>query len=102
LKKYPCAECGELRLYRSRTRGVREFVQKVFLRAGHVYRCHNCNWRGWVKNQPAYNRNADLRRRTVFWSTFAILMCALIALRFEVIENTIWALIKILMGPLTQ
>jgi predicted RNA-binding Zn-ribbon protein involved in translation (DUF1610 family) len=43
-----CPECGRsARLYRSHTRsGFERAIRK--LTPYQVYRCHDCNWRGWL------------------------------------------------------
>jgi uncharacterized protein with PIN domain len=44
-----CPKCKSQSLYRSHSRNLWEKVQKVFRQGKHLYRCHECNWRGWVK-----------------------------------------------------
>ena len=42
-----CPSCGEFKLYRSRSRNLSEKLVKRFL-PFKIFRCHNCNWRGWI------------------------------------------------------
>lgn len=42
-----CPSCGEYRLHQSRARNNMEKMMKRFL-PYKLYRCHNCNWRGWI------------------------------------------------------
>jgi uncharacterized protein with PIN domain len=43
-----CPNCGEQQLYRSHSRTMLEAVLKKFT-SRRLYRCHNCNWRGWLR-----------------------------------------------------
>ncbi|HNV01946.1 MAG TPA: hypothetical protein PLE61_07535 [Vicinamibacterales bacterium] len=42
-----CPACGSRRVYRSRTRSVFERIRRQ-VTTKRPFRCHNCNWRGWV------------------------------------------------------
>ncbi len=43
-----CPKCQEVgRVYRSWPRGILENVGLKLLPPYGLYRCHNCNWRGW-------------------------------------------------------
>lgn len=48
----PCPRCGEYNLYRSHSKNFIERGIKSVLPVK-TYRCHNCNWRGWMnKRRP--------------------------------------------------
>lgn len=42
-----CPACGSQRVYRSRTRSAFERIRRQ-VTMKRPYRCHNCDWRGWV------------------------------------------------------
>ncbi len=42
-----CPSCGEYSLYRSHSRTMAEAIRKK-LTSKRTYRCHKCNWRGWL------------------------------------------------------
>ena len=46
----PCPRCGEYRLYRSHAKNRVEALVKRFL-PFKPYRCHACNWRGWISKR---------------------------------------------------
>lgn len=44
-----CPACKIVgRVHRSRTRSLREKIITTMAPVLSVYRCHNCNWRGWL------------------------------------------------------
>jgi len=43
----PCPKCGSTRIRRSRTRDLKERLQKLFNQR--AYRCLVCDWRGILK-----------------------------------------------------
>lgn len=46
----PCPRCGEYRLYRSHTKNrVEALIKRLF--PLNLYRCHACNWRGWISKR---------------------------------------------------
>jgi predicted RNA-binding Zn-ribbon protein involved in translation (DUF1610 family) len=44
---FGCPKCHSFAIYRSRPRGLIERVRKHFT-ALRPYRCHSCEWRGWL------------------------------------------------------
>lgn len=44
---YGCPNCRSFAIYRSRPHGLVERVRKYFT-ALRPYRCHTCQWRGWL------------------------------------------------------
>ncbi len=46
-KAVGCPGCGEYSLFRSRSKGLGEFIRKKFTNK-RPYRCQKCGWRGWV------------------------------------------------------
>jgi FlaA1/EpsC-like NDP-sugar epimerase len=47
LVEQPCPHCASLSLHRSKARSVPERVRRRFT-ARRLYRCGDCNWRGWL------------------------------------------------------
>jgi predicted RNA-binding Zn-ribbon protein involved in translation (DUF1610 family) len=45
---YDCPKCSNPSLFRSRHRGMFEFIRKNMSNL-RPYRCHKCGWRGWLK-----------------------------------------------------
>jgi hypothetical protein len=43
----PCPSCQARRLYRSKARTLRERIRRK-VSARRLYRCTNCDWRGWL------------------------------------------------------
>lgn len=67
----PCPSCGEYRMHQSRARNTTEKLMKRLL-PYKVYRCHNCNWRGWIpKRKLKANVNA---LKTAFFYAGVILL----------------------------
>src|SRR6185312_10702636 len=44
---HACPACGSLRCYHSRPRGMENFW-RLFIPFIQPYRCHACNWRGYI------------------------------------------------------
>jgi predicted RNA-binding Zn-ribbon protein involved in translation (DUF1610 family) len=44
---YGCPNCRSFAIYRSRPRWGWESIRRHFT-ALRPYRCHSCNWRGWL------------------------------------------------------
>ncbi len=42
-----CPACGRSTLFRSHSKNLAERVRKK-MTSRRIYRCHNCNWRGWL------------------------------------------------------
>jgi len=44
-----CPSCKTIgKVNRSKPRGVKEKIRLKLMPVYSVYRCHNCNWRGWL------------------------------------------------------
>jgi uncharacterized protein with PIN domain len=61
-----CDKCGGV-LYRSRSRSFVEKLIKLTTRY-RTYRCHECNWRGWIVSKPA--PMTQTRRRAIARAVF--------------------------------
>jgi hypothetical protein len=49
-----CPKCGQVgRVFRSWPRSVVESIALKFLPLHGLYRCHDCNWRGWKVRSSA-------------------------------------------------
>lgn len=49
-----CPQCQTTgKVHRSKTRGFSEKLRLRLLPMYAVYRCHNCNWRGWLMRSTA-------------------------------------------------
>lgn len=51
---HKCPQCKTVgKVNRSKTRNLRERIRLQVVPVYAVYRCHNCNWRGWMKRSNA-------------------------------------------------
>lgn len=49
-----CPQCSTVgKVYRSRVNGIFERLRRMAMPIVAVYRCHNCNWRGWLLRRPS-------------------------------------------------
>lgn len=49
-----CPNCKTVgRVHRSKLRNLKERVISTFVPVYGVYRCHHCNWRGWLTRSSA-------------------------------------------------
>ena len=71
-----CPKCGG-RTHRSQTRGFNEKLVKAFT-PQRVYRCRECDWRGWLRNRDLSTRGHPLR--TIIGVLVTLLITALLAL----------------------
>ncbi len=46
-----CPNCKSDALFRSHAKGLLEKLGKIFRRRQRLYRCHECNWRGWLSKR---------------------------------------------------
>lgn len=69
-----CSRCATP-THRSRTQGFNERVIKA-LTSYRPYRCHECGWRGWLRDSN------PLRRRDVLRTAVAVLITLVIATIF--------------------
>ena len=67
----PCPQCGEYDLYRSRSRNIAEKIIKKLL-PYKTYRCHNCNWRGWI-NKHKMGGKKFLMKTILFYAIIFII-----------------------------
>jgi predicted RNA-binding Zn-ribbon protein involved in translation (DUF1610 family) len=65
----PCPRCGEYNLYRSHSKNILERAVKNILPLK-TYRCHNCNWRGWL-NKKRRQKKATLKS-LLFYAAVAV------------------------------
>jgi hypothetical protein len=71
-----CPRCGEI-VHRSHTRGFAEKLVKA-LTSHKTYRCHECDWRGWLRTgDPARRRHKLL---TIISVLLTLLITTLVAL----------------------
>ncbi len=68
---YPCPQCGQYKLYRSRSRNHIETLIKVIL-PYKTYRCHACNWRGWISKRKASGKGSLLKSVVFYICVFII------------------------------
>jgi hypothetical protein len=71
-----CPKCGG-RTHRSRTRGFNEKLVKA-VTSQKVYRCRECDWRGWLRNRDSSRRGHPLR--TIIGVLVTLLITTLLAL----------------------
>ena len=67
----PCPECEEFSLYRSKSKNLKEKVFKKITRYK-LYRCRECEWRGWLK-KPKYANKKDMYRDVIFYAILLII-----------------------------
>lgn len=72
----PCPHCGG-RAHRSHTRGLREKLTRV-LTSKKLYRCRECNWRGWLRHRDSSKRGHPVR--TIIGILVTLLITTLLAL----------------------
>lgn len=72
---HACPHCHTSgKVHRSLPRTVREKLTKVLLPVYGIYRCHNCNWRGWL---PRGSTSPMMRRMLV--ALYTTLLLAILA-----------------------
>ena len=76
-----CPQCGEYDLYRSRSRNlIEKSVKKISpLR---TYRCHHCNWRGWMTKQKASGNKITVK--TIIFYLFIFIVTLVIAYLLQI------------------
>ena len=76
----PCPQCGECQLYKSRTRSRFEQTVKMMTLL-RTYRCHGCNWRGWISKRRVMAEPSLLRvaASAVAWLLLALILGVLLA-----------------------
>lgn len=72
-----CPRCGG-HTYRSHTRGFNEKLVKT-LTSYKTYRCHDCDWRGWLRKIEASERRCHWLR-TIIGVLVTLLITTLLAL----------------------
>lgn len=72
----PCPHCSEYKLYRSHTRNVFERTARRLFPAK-LYRCHQCNWRGWISNRKV-KKKPRLWKSILFY-LMIVLICLVAA-----------------------
>lgn len=80
----PCPKCKEYTLHRSRSRSRLETIFKKILPA-RIYRCHHCQWRGWISNNKLQGKNSYLMG---FLFYVGVIILAL------VVASGLWSLIN--------
>ena len=65
----PCPKCGKYKLYRSHSRNRTEKLLKSILPI-RTYRCHNCNWRGWLSKRKT-NDTIPLLKKCLLYVSVA-------------------------------
>ncbi|HVK39388.1 MAG TPA: hypothetical protein VNA88_12680 [Candidatus Kapabacteria bacterium] len=72
---HACPHCHTSgKVHRSLARNFREKVARVLLPVYGVYRCHNCNWRGWL---PRGSTSPAMRRLLIV--LYSTIMLAIVA-----------------------
>jgi hypothetical protein len=75
-----CPSCGDYSLEKSRSRSQFEKIVKV-LTPLRTYRCHHCNWRGWISKRRVMSEPSLLRiaATAVGWLLLALVLGVLLA-----------------------
>ncbi|HVZ39632.1 MAG TPA: hypothetical protein VHI13_10170 [Candidatus Kapabacteria bacterium] len=68
---------------RSKTRNFREKLRLRLIPVYAVYRCHNCNWRGWLVRSTA----SPFVTRLLVGGYVVIAVCVITALTFYIIKH---------------
>ncbi len=78
----PCPQCGHP-IHRSHARG---FVEKLIrVATGYrVYRCHHCDWRGWILRK----RIRDARRLLQTSIALLVVLALVLILAYYVVDRT--------------
>jgi hypothetical protein len=72
---HACPHCHTTgKVYRSLPRNLRENITRILLPVYGVYRCHNCNWRGWL---PRGSTSPVMRRLLI--GLYTSILVALLA-----------------------
>jgi hypothetical protein len=72
-----CPQCGTVgKVHRSRPRGFFEDLRRFIFPVFSVYRCHNCNWRGWLLRSGAKSTTG----RLVLAAYVVVLLALIVAL----------------------
>ena len=66
-----CPKCGAGAVHRSHSRGIRERLVKTFS-PYRMYRCHQCNWRGWVKTTKE-GKKTSIAKTLLIYSVVIVL-----------------------------
>lgn len=76
-----CPQCNSDHIRRSRSRNRLERFYKIF--NYRVYRCRNCNWRGFIKISAKDGKGAGEKRVFPTWAIAgAVLILAIMAVMF--------------------
>lgn len=65
-----CPNCGEFEYHKSHSRNIFERIRKTFLHQ-RPYRCHNCNFRGWILIKVA-TANLSTKNVVLYFSVLII------------------------------
>ncbi len=79
-----CPQCGSEKIYRSRHRNRIEAWRKSISRK-RVFRCHVCNWRGWLPAPDTAQPNSKSNKVMIFF-VVAILSLAAVWLLLPYLE----------------
>jgi hypothetical protein len=71
------------KVHRSRTRNFWEDAARFVIPVYSVYRCHNCNWRGWL----ARGGSSSTKGRIVLGAYALVIVSLLVALAVTIIRN---------------
>lgn len=76
---HACPHCHTAgKVHRSLPRTLREKLMRIFVPVYGVYRCHNCNWRGWL---PRGSTSPLMRRMLIaLYTTIALAILAFAAI----------------------
>ena len=75
-----CPQCGEYNLYRSRSRNFMEKIIKILV-PYKTYRCHNCNWRGWMSKRKMTGERPFLHTLLFYTGIFIITLIVALLLQ---------------------
>ncbi|MCC7439060.1 MAG: hypothetical protein IT211_11255 [Armatimonadetes bacterium] len=79
-----CPNCQTVgRVHRSKLRNLKERIIKIFVPVYGVYRCHHCNWRGWLTRSSTSPAVA----KAVVIGYFIIAISLLAGVVFFIIKN---------------
>jgi hypothetical protein len=81
MSKHLCPECGN-HLHRSHSRSLSEKLIKGFSSLK-LFRCHECNWRGWLRAEPKKPASQTPRKlQSLALTLIAILLITVLAIYF--------------------
>jgi hypothetical protein len=78
-----CRSCGTVgKVHRSKPRNRREEVVRFLVPVYGIYRCHNCNWRGWL---PRGRSSPVVRKLLVGF--YVILVVTVLGIGFSYVKR---------------